>query len=382
MLVENWADFWWSDITGPSVVVSAVVNDLLSNANVVLQVPSDLPWRHSMRSTIQSEFRNRNLLRDIIIEVIDAVDDNPSALEPGKLLLEEFADDSIQRGYREKSKISLQEYICQKDILQNRIVWVKGLSGASSVQWIQFCKGLSPKASEGGLFVLEIHGDAMLQETKKLRVVNYNQYISNYDVQLLNSFILDSQKQLSDVWKRYISTVVAVVCNTDAEVSDALLSTVDLTRVSITEALIQLAESADFERRGQDSSSEHILKYLRSGNSDEIERRIWSAQVQILFPIIELERVNIVSNYQSAIKSALEDEPTSQYGKKLSDPIEVELGTLCYLMTQRKKENLYSLYIPDETDRNRIRFLHECRNRLAHAESCTLEQVTTLLSIY
>ena len=134
-----------------------------------------------------------------------------------------------------------------------------------------------------------------------------------------------------------------------------------------------------FIRRGAEASSTHILKYARNKRWSEINHRIWSAQVQTLFPLIELERIELISKYQEEIQEALDQEATYQYGEELTDPIEVELGTMCYLMARRRSDYLYSLYIPDESDRERIHFLHECRNRLAHAETCTVEQVSALL---
>ena len=83
-----WAEFWWNSITGPNVVVNSVANALLANKMVVLKVPSDLPWRHSMRSAIHTAFKGKSDYNDIVIEPIDVCDDNPNALEPGKFILE------------------------------------------------------------------------------------------------------------------------------------------------------------------------------------------------------------------------------------------------------------------------------------------------------
>ena len=141
MIVSSWDEFWWSNITGPYVMVSTVASALLENANVLIRVPSDLPWRHSMRSVIQSEFRDRSLSRDIIIESVDETDDNPENLDPGVFILNRFADEITRQGYRSKAKKTIQDYIVQRDILRNRIVWVKGLSEKTTEKWIQFCKG-------------------------------------------------------------------------------------------------------------------------------------------------------------------------------------------------------------------------------------------------
>ena len=99
----------------------------------------------------------------------------------------------------------------------------------------------------------------------------------------------------------------------------------------------------------------------------------------MLFPVIEMERIEIIEKYRDAISQALADNNFAQYGEQITDPMEVELGSLCFMMSHRQDVYMYMLYISDETDRERIRFLHECRNLLAHVSICNPEQVRKLL---
>ena len=87
----SWEEFWWNNITGAHVVVSKVADALLENKMVVLKVPSDLPWRYSMRSSIHTAFQERTDTRDVIIEVIDVFDDNTDDLETGRFMLKKYA---------------------------------------------------------------------------------------------------------------------------------------------------------------------------------------------------------------------------------------------------------------------------------------------------
>ena len=48
-------------------------------------------------------------------------------------------------------------------------------------------------------------------------------------------------------------------------------------------------------------------------------------------------------------------------------------------MKKRDSTGKYILRIPDARDRERIEFLHDCRNQLAHATCCNPEQVKELL---
>lgn len=379
MIDTSWEEFWWNKITGAHVVVANVANALLENSTAVLKVPSDLPWRHSMRSTIQTEFQNRNDSRDVVIEPVDAIDDNPEDLDPGRFILQRYAPSAISRGYREKSKISIQEYIAQHGVIKNRIIWVKGLDAKSANSWIKFCRGFLPKTVPDGLFVLEIHGSVNISDSKHLRVIDFNSCVSSYDVQLFNSFVLDDEEVHTDIWKKYISTSAALVCDVDAEVSELLLRIVDFETEDAIAGVKRISELPDFERRGQEDNSKHVLWYYRNNKKNELEHRIWSAQVQVLFPIIELERVQIIRTWDSTIEEVLNKHEVLQYGERIIQSMDVELGTLCYMMARRVTYDAYMLHIPDDEVRERIKFLHECRNLLAHVSCCPPEYVAKLL---
>jgi len=375
-----WEEFWWNNITGPHVVVDNVATALLENKMVVLKVPSDLPWRHSMRGAIHTAFQERTDSSEIVIEPIDIIDDNPENIEPGRFILNRFASSLVSRGYREKSRVSIQDYISIKGVIKNRIIWVKGLAGKTAEQWIKFVRKFSRRSVAEGLFVLEIHGDANTSETIFLKFIDFSEYVSNYDVQLFNSFVLDRQKRYSDIWKKYISTTAAMLCDIDAEISEMLLRIVDFKNKSALDGIKEISEMPEFSRRGGERSSKHVLWYFRNQEFDELQHRIWASQVQVLFPIIELERVQLVKKWRQPIQETLESNSITQYGVLLHEAIDAELGTLCYMMSCRVSGDLYMLYIPNEEDRQRFRFLHDCRNLLAHASCCTPAQVAELLN--
>lgn len=384
MINESWEEFWWNSITGAHVVVSKVADALLENKMVILKVPSDLPWRYSMRSSIHTAFQERTDARDVVIEAIDIVDDNPEDLEPGRFLLQKYASSAVSRGYREKSKVSIQDYIAQKDVIKNRILWIKGLDGPSAKTWIKFCNGFTPKTASEGLFVLEIHGKVEPPDSQFIEYIDFSECVSNYDVQLFNSFVLDEDEEIaygSDIWKKYISVTAAMVCDVDAEVSELLLREVDFRKESALDGIARISEMDEFSRRGTDDGSNHVLWLYRNNKTAELNHRIWVAQVQVLFAVIEMERIGLIEKYKNEIEQALTDNYITQYGERIVDPMEVELGSLCYMMSHRQENDYYMfmLYIPDENDRDRIRFLHDCRNAIAHVSICEPEQVRQLL---
>ena len=374
----RWEEFWWNHITGPNVVVSSVVSALLNGKMVVLKVPSDLPWRHSMRSAVHTAFSERSDCSDVVTELIDLRNENARQMQPGRFILDRFATPTISRGYREKSKVTVQDYISAKDIIKNRIVWIKGIDPGVAGEWIRFCRGFSQRSAAQGLFVLEVNENTSVTETNLLRVINFSDCVSNYYVQLFNSFVLGNQKQYSDGWKKYIAVCTAAICGVDAEISQTMLQSLDFRVESPLEGIRQIDQMPDFMRRGENGSN-HVLWHYRNGDMALLEHRLWSAQVQVLFPMIELERVELIGRYERQIREVLASGGITQYNQILQEPMDVELGTLSYLMGAKMEDGFYTLYIPSEEDRKRIRFLHTCRNQLAHASCCTPEQVEQLL---
>ncbi len=374
----RWEEFWWNHITGPNVVVSSVVSALLDGKMVVLKVPSDLPWRHSMRSAVHTAFTERADCSDVVIELSDLRNENARQMQPGRFILDRFATPTISRGYREKSKVTVQDYISAKDIIKNRIVWIKGIDPDVAGEWIRFCRGFSQRSAAQGLFVLEVNENTSVTETNLLRVINFSDCVSNYDVQLFNSFVLGNQKQYSDGWKKYIAVCTAAICGVDAEISQTMLQSLDFRVESPLEGIRQIDQMPDFMRRGENGSN-HVLWHYRNGDMALLEHRLWSAQVQVLFPMIELERVELIGRYERQIREVLASGRITQYNQILQEPMDVELGTLSYWMGAKMEDGFYTLYIPSEEDRKRIRFLHTCRNQLAHASCCTPEQVEQLL---
>lgn len=381
MRYTAWEELWWNNITGPRTVVERVARALLESRMVVLKVPSDLPWRYPMRSAIQAAFNDHVETRDVIVEAIDAVDNNPDDLEPGRLILNNYASSSIRAGYREKARISIQDYISDRNVLKNRIIWVKGLEEKAAEKWIRFCRGFSPRSVVDGLFVLEIHGKICAPESRVIQFIDFDECVSNYDVQQFNSFVLDGMSVYSGDWKRYISTAAAMVCGNDAEISEMLLRLVDFKSETPIDGLRYVEATGDFSRRGTEDNSGHPLWHFRNNNFAELQHRLWVGQIQTLFPKIELERQRLIAKWYSEIDNALSQNSVQQFGVTLTDPTDVELGTLSFMMSCKVAGDLRMLYIPEDRDRDRIHFLHDCRNKLAHMECCTPGEIGGLLDV-
>lgn len=375
---ENFSEFWWEEVTRPVKWVEDVVTNLIDSRMVILKVPLDLPWRHDMRRAINNEFKQRTMNNSVMICEIDVSDDNKNHLSPGRFLLERYGSRETRGAYRESSKITIQEYLSQMAVLKNRIVWIKGVPQDEVSQWEQFITHYRSNNIDEGLFVLEYTGANKFAPSANYTVLDFSNYASSYDVQLFCECVLANYSQYSPQWKTYISVVVSQLCDNDPEIAYELIKNTNFAEQSFLAAVKEISENKEFSRRGEETG--HILYYSRH-NMEERIRRVWQGQLKVLFPIIEFERVRIIEKYKTRIEDVLSNYDTYQYKDLLTSANDVELGTLSYIMNHRISYGAEDECVPDKELRERIIFLRNCRNQLAHANICSVDEVVKLLEM-
>lgn len=382
--------YWWESVTGPQELIETVANSIRARKVVALMVPEDLPWRDGMRAAVQLEIRQSPELGDVDVEYIDVQDECPDEENIGEYLLRRYALESVTSNYRGRE--SIQEYISKNNILNNRLLWVKGMSKEDEKKWIDFCRKYEISHDIEGHIVLEVRC-ATRDEEPNIDFIQYSEYISDYDVLLFNSAFLDrAGKELRHTWQRYIAALCANLCGTDAELSVHLMETSDFKKQEPLQRITEIVASEDFIRRGE-NSKDHVLNAARGNRTPEIKNRIWKAQLQTIFPILEMERASFIEKYYDQIRDALRTKYLDsnyntlrrihQFGKTLDDPWDAEIGTI-YRMTKLRRENdsHYLLFIPDDTSRERIELLHSMRNSLAHGEVCPVEQLEEFIQCF
>ncbi len=382
-------DVWWTWITGPRNMAQKIILELENKNNVALFVPDDLPWRHQMRDIIRYEKRY-----DFDIKFIDASDEFPKELDNysiGDYIIKKFAkDDDIKYGFRNSG--SIQDYISEKKIIENLVLWIKGMNKTQEEKLLDFCRDFKTNGSQGN-FVLELK---YIEESKvrNFSTINYKEEINESDLMLFNSIILDNECDYYSVyWKRYIANLCSLLCVTDAELSTYLMTSFNFKKIEPIEALKALVSEEKFPRRGG-NDHDHILWSVRNGDDNRIINNVWKAQLQVLFPMIEEERMTFIETFYDNLEEALKipyfdfktnsTKTISQFDEDVLDPRELELGTI-YLMNHLRRnddKSLYLLYLPNEEIRNRLKLIHDLRNKLAHHECCSVDEVSAFLSKY
>lgn len=378
--MQESSQIWWQEITGPKTFVSNVTERLLE-ASVIVKVPDDLPWRHEMRQEIQSELREQYDYAEISIIPIDAEEDVEENTEIDAFILERFALGDVARQYRKKSGKSITQYIVQKNVLQNDVLWVKGLTEKTIKPWMDFLLAFNDCCPKNGRIVLEIRDSIHYVKQNTIEEIDYSSYISDNNLQLFNSILLDRMPTISEVWKRYLSALAACLCETDAEIAEYFLNEYVQQTADPIRVLEAIAQDPDYSRRGAADGSSHILSLVRHKCTSQIERRIWKAQLQVLFPVVEAERINLIERIKHDLTAMISVREIRQYGESIVNPYDFEWGTLFYAMKLTNINEEYYLKSLSKAEREEIRRFRDYRNNLAHGDCCTVTQVSEILAI-
>lgn len=367
-----WAEYWWDKITGPHEAVQSVADTLHGGKSVLFVVPDDLPWRHEMRGSIRAALSSSYGLRDVVITTIDCADDPESSLNPGQYLLKRFARSRDRLAFRPGTGGSLQDFLISREVLKNMVVWVKGVDAESEKTWIDFCSSFRSDTFGNGLFVIEAH-EVTSVEHPRLEVIDLKEYVSVFDARLFNSTVVsDYGQELADSYKRYLTALLTKLCGTDVEVSEYLASCQEEWGLDPRERIALMVEDGMFPNRGLQSPN-HILSLQRGGRTGELERRVWSAQVEVIYPLIEEERLKLVEEFSEDLDKILCTSIVEQFGSRITDRLDVELGTLVSLIARHKDS------FKSSSGRDRAHLLRDCRNALAHMSCCGESDVTSLL---
>lgn len=388
------SQIWWDGITGPSSFVSSVTDSLMDAKSILLHVPEDLPWRKQMRSSVEAALKEKD--PDMMVEFVDCRTDMEGSGAIGDYILQRFASAELRSGYRKSSGVQLPQYIKNNGVINNRIIWVKGMDESDAEEWYSFCRQYHSTSRLNGLFVIENYkGFSMKMPPSYICSQHYAEYVGYFDALLFNS-IAASRTRKSAEWKQYISSYATSLCGSDVELSAHLIESCEYNEDVPVSALSSAAEEYGLDKRAaaESLSSEHPFVLLRENRIEELRRAVWKAQMQTIYPLIELERLSFISCNNAQVSRAVNTEYLDfrngrnayihQYGERLQRPEDAEIGTLYRLSKLRTAADStqYMLFLPKDDDRRRLELLYEMRNSIAHMNLCAWDRVTEFLDAY
>jgi hypothetical protein len=357
-------DFWWGNVSGPSMFVRETVRVLSDGHHACLLAPQGLPWRDAFYAQVRDglrEFENELLFEDALA----------TAEDPGLHLIKNFG---LEPAYRPTKPSA--EFLRDRRVLVGKVIRVKTKGMETTQRWLLFEKGYQPTSIKGGLVLMETDTRAVQTVPPSswpqyVRLLDYDDFISEYDALVFAGLLLPYDLRETEQ-KRYLATLAVSLLGLDP---------------------VRVAEFVYNFRFGRDDPERWIWS---SPQPDELPRRVWAAQVQTLFPLIMREGREFIQRWRSQIEDAfdyasreLSYEILDSNQATVNSPEELEIGTLRFMMHRKRlggegsvNSSDYLLYIPDEHARDRLELLWAMRNRLAHGKVCSTEEVEQLLTIH
>lgn len=134
-------------------------------------------------------------------------------------------------------------------------------------------------------------------------------------------------------------------------------------------ALIELGEKLLNDPVKATTATPDILG-LEQRMEQAIVSAAWKAAIVLLFPILEQYRMNFVTKYKAALAKHL---PISNSnGDRVNDPFDLEVGSLCYIVTSAGKE-----FQSEEVEA--LKLCRKVRNLLAHNKVVPYEDVRKIM---
>lgn len=383
MAEDNWGHAWWSRITGPRVFIEQIVSSLSEGRSVALLLPDTCPWLSEMRSFTAGAIPNHYGLGRLTVDSLRTNSGDDATKSPFQLLLGKYALHDVALRYRES--MNPQSFLLDQHILKDRIIWLEDTPKNDPHAWLCFASTWRAKSPEDGLFVIEVPAHAAVALSNiaqdNLSLVDYRELVSDYSVSLFNGTLIDeiAPRDMTNLEQRYLASLLTSLCGGDVEVAEALTGDLTALRDGPIDTVMNIAKYFEGSRGAEEET--HILNLVRANDRESLGRRAWSAQVEVLFPLIETLRLKVIEALRPSIETILDEDPITQYGESVKNVEDVELGTLIYLMACRTENNERRLYVPDSALREEIYLLHSCRNNLAHISVCPPDQVRRLLAL-
>ncbi|MBQ8639808.1 MAG: hypothetical protein IJ468_11645 [Lachnospiraceae bacterium] len=350
---------WWNQISNANRFIREVISAALTAGSLILVLPPRTPWYQSMYERIKNGLRE--------LDAANSFERIPCPQEEiGRYFLDHYCTREEINRYR-KGK-TYAEFLgeSEQNLLHNRYIWVSDIPKEKGSEWIGFLTVYQDSCRRNGLrpgvFILETEQETLFQKRKNIHFFVLEQYLTPYD-KFAFCTLAASKTFCKENLKQYLAELVSGICSADAELcalcmkhGSAFLENPEMT----IEKLCSMEKRSD----GSRFHSEEIRK--------EIDAAIWEVQIKLLFPIIERYRRNFILRHVTEIEQVLPY--TNSMNERVNDPMEVEIGMLCFLSQSGQVET-------SQREAQKLAIFREARNKLAHVYCLNLEDVEQMLII-
>jgi hypothetical protein len=355
---------WWR-LAGPSRFIGAVVDDLRDGRNVTLCLPEHLP--HGLARGVRDELGDCWAWTTLSL-------DEESARDPVSALYGRFVTDD------EPSAIRNARNLATNASISGRIIWIEGMPLNSWAVWKRFlteyqhaCRSRS--LLDRGIFCTPLIGELALNppvEDACLANHSWRGVVDYLDILTYAASVIH-RRGSSSVQHRLMVAVVSSLAQWDPRVCDHFADE-SLERIldpgpSLRELALQRSWPRTQESDGlvncwhlgmidniDKKSVVHSAALAHNDPTSEIARRVWSAEIGVLLPLIEEKRRGFLERYGKVLRVPFQ----TPFGI-ITDVRDLEISHIDYQIASCR------LAIDPEV-RGLIARLRDIRNTLSHLE--------------
>ena len=360
------SDLWW-ELPGPARFVSGLVRSLRAGQNVVLCMPLHSP---KPLAALRAALEREESWKWTTVRLGE--EDERAA--PLDFLFTRFAPEVAAGEIRSAATLATEDSFC------GRLVCVDELPNDLWPAWKSFlveyehvCRSIP--LLQRTLFCLCLEGEVAIDPPVCdvcLAVHRYDDFAQQFDSLLYASLLIEGAK-LVPLQKRLAASVIAALSLWDPFVAERLAEE-DLAQLlqpaSVLDAFarergwmsVNCPNEESLWCQGMKNMFDgapkiHSAVLAALGKRQEVERRIWSAQVGVLFPFIEEKRQELVDELRSILRVPF----TKKTGEVVTDLRDLEIGHI-----ESQVRNLGRAVGDDKL--RLIEKLRRVRNHLSHLE--------------
>lgn len=358
---------WWQ-FPGPNRYLRSACRDVRDGCNIVLCLP--LIGVPDTISAIRQELAKEENCVSVL-----SLDRESKESNPIDILFERFAPSAPNDLTR--TPFSL----CNQDSFRGQIIIVDGLEEKSWPTWKCFAEeyevaSRNQSLLERTVFIFPLTDSSALDPPHRevlLAVHRYNGYVERYDM-LLYAASLYSIRSMSSVRRQLSTAISAELAQWDPELCERLARIEFRDLLGPVNEMRRLGEERGWSDVPLDANDDLLWKagalqcidgnrvvhssFLAVHSQErELNKRLWRAELGVLFPLIEQKRQGLIEELRDSIRLP----HITSFGEAISDPFDLEIGHI-HAQLRTRGGAVLARY------GRQIALLRDTRNALAHFE--------------
>lgn len=366
MNFEKVETIWWENITGPAQVVHQILEALSQARMAVLHCEFPLPFRSHLLSTLLHHGQDKSKNHDLQMIELD-FSEYQGKETVGLFFLEQVCAPSLFNKYRSAETVA--SFLKNNQVLSGKFLWIQGFSEEHQKNCQEFFRTLPQDLLEDCYLLLEWDRGFPLKEHSKFQQIYYQDLVQIQDTRLFSHLYLQSSLRENSAKANYFSCLSSHLAQNDGELALFFLTQPDFFQNDVLDFVHQALPAFTYGQEEKFRAETHLCF---SSALSGIQEKIWRSQLEVLFPLIELHYLQIMELIKEDVEEYLSKNTVTQFNEVIREVGEVELGTLSYIYGKMPQH--------DPVFHEKIFFLRNCRNLIAHGKLCSVSQIEKLFN--